>query len=225
MQLQLTSDQSHTLFSTTAGETYHSAEGAVMEALHVYVSPAFIHFRNKATISLLEVGFGTGLNAFLTMLEAKKKHQTVYYETIEPNPVCETIYTRLNFPDILDADAKLFLQMHSTPYNRLTEFSDFRLMKRDVKIEDYTTNRLFDVIYYDAFSPNAQPEMWTSEVFAKIYRFLQPDGFLLTYSAKGIVKKALRAAGFHVERLPGAGSKHHMLKAVKQPLPSPATIQ
>lgn len=216
MLLQLTSDRSHTLFSTKAGQTYHSAEGAIMESLHVYVSPAFAHFRDKPQLDILEVGFGTGLNALLTMMEAEKTNRTVYYETIEPDPVPEFVYTRLNYPDELKTGREAFLTLHRSADDEPIAFPSFRFVKRQIRIEAYRTDRLFDVVYYDAFSPDAQPELWTREIFEHVSRLLHPGGILLTYSAKGTVKQALREAGFEVLRLPGAGSKHHMLKAIRK---------
>lgn len=214
--LQLTSDRSHTLFSTKAGQTYHSAEGAIMESLHVYVSPAFAHFRDNPRLDVLEVGFGTGLNTLLTMLEAEKTNRTVYYETLEPDPVPETVYTQLNYPDELRTGREAFLTLHRSAADEPIAFPSFRFVKRQSRIEAYRTDRLFDVVYYDAFSPDAQPELWTRDIFEHVYRLLHPGGILLTYSAKGTVKQALREAGFEVLRLPGAGSKHHMLKAIRK---------
>lgn len=215
-RLQLTSDRSHTLFSTKAGQTYHSAEGAIMESLHVYVSPAFAHFRDKPQLDVLEIGFGTGLNALLTMLEAEKTNHTVYYETLEPDPVPESVYTRLNYPDMLGTGREVFLTLHRSADDQQIAFPSFRFVKRQTRIETYRTDRLFDVVYYGAFSPDAQPELWTREIFEHVSRLLHPGGILLTYSAKGTVKQALREAGFEVLRLPGAGSKHHMLKAIRK---------
>lgn len=216
MEIRLTSDGSHTLFSDKAGQTYHSAEGAVMESLHVYVSPAFACFRDKTRFNVLEIGFGTGLNAFLTMLEAEKTGQTVFYETIEPHPVPETIYTHLNYPEVLPSTRSDFPALHQSAPDKLTEYPHFHFIKRHIHVEEYTSETLFDTIYYDAFSPEAQPEMWTREAFVRMHNLLRPGGILLTYSAKGSVKQALREAGFDIKRLPGAGSKHHMLKAIKK---------
>lgn len=215
MKLQQTADNSYTLFSTKAQQTYHSLEGAIMEAKHVYVTPALTHFQNKKELHILEIGFGTGLNTIITLLESQKTNKTVYYETIEADPVPEEMYCKLNYPEILPCNKQIFLELHKALSDEIKIFSHFTFLKKHTKIEDYVPGQLFNIIYFDAFSPDAQPEMWTSSIFNKMYQLLSPNGILLTYSAKGIVKKALRDAGFQVKRLPGAGSKHHMLKAEK----------
>lgn len=215
MKLQQTADNSYTLFSTKAQQTYHSQEGAIMEAKHVYVTPTLAHFYDKKELNILEIGFGTGLNTIITLLESQKKNKAIYYETIEADPVPEEIYCKLNYPEILSCNKQIFLELHKALSDEINIFSHFTFLKRHIKIEDYIPAQLFDVIYFDAFSPDAQPEMWTTDIFRKMYQLLSYNGILLTYSAKGIVKKALRDAGFQVKRLPGAGSKHHMLKAEK----------
>ncbi|MDR0559875.1 MAG: tRNA (5-methylaminomethyl-2-thiouridine)(34)-methyltransferase MnmD [Prevotellaceae bacterium] len=216
--MRTTSDGSHTLFCTAAGETYHSSAGAIVEAMHVYVSKAFDEFENICSNSLkiLEIGFGTGLNALLTMLESQKRQIYVYYETLEPFPLSADIYERLNYCSLLPCDQKLFISFHNSVFDKYIEYHDcFTFVKRRACVEDFVTDNQFDVIYFDAFSPNAQPEMWTENIFQKLYKILSCKGIILTYSSKGSVKRALRAAGFKVLRLSGAGSKHHMLKGVK----------
>ncbi|MDR0349122.1 MAG: tRNA (5-methylaminomethyl-2-thiouridine)(34)-methyltransferase MnmD [Tannerella sp.] len=215
MKIQNTADGSHTLFSTKAQQTYHSDEGAIMESRHVYISPAFIHFQDKSIIKILEIGFGTGLNAILTLLEAGLKKKNVCYEAIEPDPVPEIIYKQLNYPDSLSCNKDLFLKLHQAAPDHCVHFPYFQFIKKYTAAADYTSGQCFDVIYFDAFSPDAQPEMWTSSILNKMYQSISPNGILLTYSAKGIVKRTLKDAGFQVKRLPGAGSKHHMLKAEK----------
>ncbi|MDR2425126.1 MAG: tRNA (5-methylaminomethyl-2-thiouridine)(34)-methyltransferase MnmD [Prevotellaceae bacterium] len=213
--LQRTSDGSHTLFSFEAGETYHSHDGAIMEAEHVYLRQAFETFADKGCLNILETGFGAGLNALLTMLESHKRNITVYYETLEPHPVSEEIYQSLNYCEMMKCDRQLFLNLHVAAFDQPLEMPPFTFIKRMVGIENFSTTRQFDVIYFDAFSPVAQPEIWTENIFRKLRQFLSDNGILLTYSSKGSVKKALRAAGFNVRRLSGAGSKHHMLKAIR----------
>lgn len=216
MKLQMTSDNSYTLFSSGVQQTYHSTEGAIMESRHVYVDSAFTHFQDKKELRILEIGFGTGLNALVTQLTAQQRKTTVFYETIEAYPVPEDIVYCLNYPELLCCDRDLFLSFHHAQSDVITTFPYFIFSKRHISLEKYTPDLSFyDVIYFDAFSPDAQPELWEEPVFEKMFSALAPNGVLLTYSAKGIVKKALRAAGFQVKRLPGAGSKHHMIKAIK----------
>ncbi|MDR1895635.1 MAG: tRNA (5-methylaminomethyl-2-thiouridine)(34)-methyltransferase MnmD [Prevotellaceae bacterium] len=213
-KLLTTSDGSSTLLNSNTGETYHSMEGAVMESKHVYVSPTFDTFKNREKINILEVGFGTGLNTLITFLESGKSNIAVYYETLEPYPIPESAWSTLNYPCILGGEEQ-FSGFHKCKYDTFVEYQHFVFVKRCCKIEDFVSDNHFDAVYFDAFSPNVQPEMWTVEIFNKIYQLLNNKGILLTYSAKGIVKKALRNAGFKVVRLNGAGHKHHMLKAIK----------
>lgn len=215
MELQQTADNSYTLFSTKAQQTYHSQEGAIMESKHVYVTPALTHFQDKDELHILEIGFGTGLNTIITLLESQKANNTIFYETIEAYPVPEEIYCKLNYPERLSCNKEIFLELHETLAGETKTFQNFTFLKKYTKIEEYVPDRIFDIIYFDAFSPDAQPELWTAEIFNKMYNALASNGILLTYSAKGIVKRALRAVGFDVKRLPGAGSKHHMLMAEK----------
>lgn len=217
MKLQQTADNSYTLFSTKVQQTYHSLEGAIMEAKHVYVTPGLIHFQGKNELRMLEIGFGTGLNAVVTLLESRKINKTIFYETIEAYPVPEEIYSKLNYPEMLSCSRDAFWELHRTRPDTAVTFSNFTLLKKNLTIEEYIPDRLFDVIYFDAFSPDAQPELWTIDIFNKMYHALAPNGILLTYSAKGIVKRALRAVGFDVKRLPGAGNKRHRLMAEKIP--------
>lgn len=215
MKLQQTADNSYTLFSTRAQQTYHSHEGAIMEARHVYVTPALTHFQDKNELHILEIGFGTGLNAIITLIESQKANKTIFYETIEAYPVPEEIYCKLNYPEILPCNTYTFRELHRSQSDTIVRFSNFTFLKKNLMIEEYIPDRLFDIIYFDAFSPDAQPELWTVDIFNKMYNALETNGILLTYSAKGVVKRALRAVGFEVKRLPGAGNKHHMLIAEK----------
>ncbi|MDR2919115.1 MAG: tRNA (5-methylaminomethyl-2-thiouridine)(34)-methyltransferase MnmD [Tannerella sp.] len=215
MKLQQTADNSYTLFSTKAKQTYHSMEGAIMEAKHVYVTPALTHFQDKNELHILEIGFGTGLNTIITLLESQKANKTIFYETIEAYPVPKEIYYELNYPEKLSCNKEIFLELHEALPGEIKTLQHFSFLKKHTKIEDYIPDQFFDIIYFDAFSPDAQPELWTAEIFNKMFHALAPNGILLTYSAKGTVKRALRAVGFEVKRLPGAGSKHHMLVAEK----------
>lgn len=215
MKLQQTADNSYTLFSTRTQQTYHSMDGAIMESKHVYVAPALGHFQDKNELHILEIGFGTGLNAIITFLESQKADKTIYYETIESYPIPEEIYDQLNYAEILSYDKDVFLELHRAQSDIAMTFSHFTFVKKITKIEDYVPEHFFDVIYFDAFSPDAQPELWTMEIFNKMYQALVSNGILLTYSAKGLVKNVLRSVGFQVKRLPGAGRKYHMIMAKK----------
>jgi tRNA U34 5-methylaminomethyl-2-thiouridine-forming methyltransferase MnmC len=211
-----TADGSTTLFHTETGEAYKSLGGAVTEAEQVYVRPALDAFAQRGKVKILEIGFGTGLNAALTCAESTRRQIDVEYETIEPYPVPEPVYSGLDYPGIENFDRAMFFALHACPFDVPLVRPRFTFVKRCIKAEDYVARTKFDVIYFDAFSPDAQPEMWSFGIFAKMYGCLHESGILLTYSARGSVKKNLRDAGFSVIRLPGAGNKRHRLKAVKE---------
>lgn len=216
--LEATADGSHTLYVLSLDEHYHSVFGAVQESTHVFIEAGFNEISNLRQINILEVGFGTGLNALLTAL--KKGSQHVSYTAIEAYPVSKSITDRLNYPDMtgVNGSSEIFKRLHEVEWERFSEVvPGFILRKLHAKMEicDLPDN-FFHLVYFDAFAPNVQPEMWTSEVFRKIYRATVASGILVTYSSKGLVKQNLRSAGFIVERLPGAAGKRHMLRALKQ---------
>ncbi|MDR3366821.1 MAG: tRNA (5-methylaminomethyl-2-thiouridine)(34)-methyltransferase MnmD [Prevotellaceae bacterium] len=213
--IAVTADGSHTVRSEQFNECYHSERGAVMESRHVFIDAGFRQVE-RAQIAVLEVGFGTGLNALLTMLEAEKSGQHVYYESIDPYPLDLSTAEMLNFSAFLGIDKQLFMELHRHEWN--TPFAvtpRFTLHKIKKNLLNYSLQGKFDVVYFDAFSPEAQPELWTNEVFSRIYSSLNNNSLLTTYSSKGTAKRNLREAGFTVQRLPGAGGKRHMLRAVK----------
>lgn len=215
----VTADGSTTLFHPATGETYKSSGGALTEAGHVYVRPALEAFERKGKVKILEIGFGTGLNASLTRAESTKRKLDVEYETIEPYPVPESVYRRLDYPRMENFDRATFLEFHECPFDVALSLTGFTFVKRRVKVEDYVARTKFDVVYFDAFSPDSQPELWSFGILAKMYDCLCESGILLTYSARGSVKKNLRDAGFSVIRRPGSGNKRHVLKAVKDITP------
>ncbi len=212
--IEITADGSHTLRSPHHGDTYHSLRGAVGEARHVFIEAGFSRVAHDP-VRVLEMGFGTGLNAWLTLCEAERTGRGVEYTAVELYPVPEEVAVALNYTD----DPR-FAAMHTAPWNEWCEPAEaFRLKKLHgsvAEILDGTKySAIFDVVYWDAFAPDTQPELWTAEIFAKVFEATAPGGALVTYSSKGEVKRALRSAGFTVERLPGALGKRHMLRAVK----------
>jgi len=210
-----TNDGSHTVVSEQFNESYHSERGAIMESLHVFIDAGFRQV-SKPQVNVYEVGFGTGLNAFLTLLEAQKTGKSVYYEAVESYPISVETAATLNFAQQLGVDSGLFLTLHTCPWGEEIAVTPyFTLKKIRQEVAQYQPSRLFDVAYFDAFSCNTQPELWTESIFAKMYNLLDVNGLLVTYSAKGLAKQALRAAGFTVQRLQGAGGKRHMVRAVK----------
>ena len=211
-----TDDGSNSLYVPELDEHYHSVYGAVQESIHVYINTGF-NFCSINPISILEIGFGTGLNAFLTYLESKKINRIVNYTTIELYPVEDNIVKQLNYPEFINNDEKdFFYHLHDAKWNCKTTINDFftiNKINKDVVL--YQPNEYFDLIYFDAFAPEKQPELWDVEIFDKLYKHLNNNGILTTYSAKGIVKRALREVGFKVKRLPGPPGKWEMLRAVR----------
>ncbi len=215
-ELKVTEDGSHTLFVPEIDECYHSTHGAIQESRHIFIEAGLKHCANPE-ISVLEVGFGTGLNAFLTLLEAEKSGRQIHYISLEKYPVEVEKALQLNYPGKLAPDKRpLFEQMHTAKWNieiQLTPFFTFRKIVAD--FTEFVFEDQFDVIYFDAFSPEKQPEMWSKELFSTIYVHCNPGAILTTYCAKGIVRRAMQDAGFTVERLPGPPGKREILRSLK----------
>jgi len=216
----ISEDGSHTLFVPELKEHYHSTHGAINESKHVFIN-AGLHkaLEGKQKINILELGFGTGLNALLTFVEVKQKDCFVNYTSYETYPLEEAIYSKLNYPDLISGNVKdVFLQMHKASWNKEFHISEnFVLNKINDKIENLSEkSEKYDLIYFDAFAPDIQKELWTEELFNKIFNVMNPGGILVTYSAKGIVKRALKSAGFVLENLPGPIGKREITRAVKK---------
>lgn len=213
----LTCDGSHTLFSDKIGEHYHSHFGAIGESQHIFINAGLNYFRNnfnRDRIRILEAGYGTGLNALLAYIWCNDNNIFAEYISYEPYPVHEDSIAQLNYPEVLSVDRALFLAMHSGAFvddNKLFKLSVRNAFLEHSEIEENS----YDIVFYDAFSPEVQPELWTPEVFAKVYKAMRTGGVLTTYSCKGIVKRALKSAGFSIEKLPGPPGKREFLRAVK----------
>ncbi len=209
-----TRDGSHTLFNEKAGEHYHSVFGAVQESEHIFIRAGLDACHPAPeTLQVLEIGFGTGLNALLSMQWAEKHGQSIRYLGLEAFPLSQKQLEPLNYPDMLSTDKSLFMKMHDSPVVRQLSLH-FALQVLHEKFQDFSAdNSTFHVVFFDAFSPDSQPEMWTVEGFRKLYNALVPDGILVTYSCKGDVKRALKAAGFSLEKLPGPPGKREFLRA------------
>ena len=274
-KIQVTEDGSHTLFSEMAGQTYHSAHGAVQESRHIFISQLSIVNSQQLTVnsqrttdtgqqltvngqlsmvggdlSVLEIGFGTGLNALLTACWAKENGVRVDFSTIELYPLERDVYEELNYGSLL-GEEELFLKLHEAKWDAgLQEITpEFAICKYKKDIVEWLRNAQstmhnaqslilssgaqgdleldfvakgsktfgyqFDVVFFDAFSPDAQPELWTEEVFRNVYGLMKEGGVMTTYCAKGDVRRAMLAAGFKVEKLQGPPGKRHILRAVK----------
>jgi len=218
--LQTTADGSHTLFVTDLNEHYHSTNGALQESELVFIQNGFHHLAAcLKDINVLEVGFGTGLNALLSVLESKKQRRKINYVAIEPEPVDSSILEKLNYALVIGGTeaAGYFKKLHDSSWTYPAFLSDyFILSKIQAKLEDITLrDEQFNLIFFDAFGPDVQPELWTEEIFIKLFKCLKTGGILVTYSCKGTVKRALKAAGFTIEKLPGPAGKREVLRAMK----------
>lgn len=215
-QLTLTSDGSHTLYVPEIDEHYHSVNGAVQESRHIFID-AGLHECKKNEINVFEVGFGTGLNAFLVMLEAERLQKKIYFTTVELYPVDLQNIKKLNYPDQISVGkTEDFRKLHSAEWNKKIEISPYFYLKKICG--DFTKLTLesnFDVVFFDAFSPEKQAEMWTENIFATIYEKCNENAVLTTYCAKGAVRRAMQKAGFTVERIPGPPGKREILRSRK----------
>ncbi len=215
-----TADGSKTIQIEDWNEQYHSIHGAVQEAYHVFIKNGLNQFQNQ-NVSILEIGFGTGLNALITFVEAKKLGLNVHYEGVEAFPVSSNEIAELNYVATLDFQSyeKQFLQMHQSDWGIDVELTKgFTLFKNKLDFQEITHQNLFNLIYFDAFGYRVQPELWSQLVFEKMFNSLKDGGVLVTYSAKGIVRRTMQKVGFSVERLPGPPGKREMLRATKPSL-------
>ena len=218
--LEITGDGSHTLFVPELKEHYHSTFGALQESELVFIRSGFDKIdATQDNLHILEMGFGTGLNAFLTCLESARSSRKVDYLGVEKFPLQPEIINKLNYPDILEpASSGIFKSIHEAPWDlevMITE--NFFLQKIKCDIIDLKLNpENFDLVYYDAFGPEVQPELWTDSVFTSIAKAMKTGGILVTYSAKGAVRRALKNSGFDVEKLPGPPGKREITRATKK---------
>ncbi|HSH52192.1 MAG TPA: tRNA (5-methylaminomethyl-2-thiouridine)(34)-methyltransferase MnmD [Bacteroidales bacterium] len=212
-----TKDGSSTLYSPTFNEHYHSVFGAINESKHVFIEAGF-NFLNLKSIKIFELGFGTALNALLTYLESAKNKVNVDYSAIEFYPVTQYIIQQLNYTRFLSEESKkIFDKLHEVSWNKKIKISNhFHLTKIKHDFNDYLFTKKYNLIFFDAFAPEKQPELWSYQNFAKIYEAMDKQGVLTTYSSKGVVKQNLRNAGFQLERLPGPEGKRHILRAIKK---------
>lgn len=186
--------------------------------MHVYIESGLKYLLSKGSfeqLHLLEMGFGTGLNVFLTAIETESSKQKIHYTTVEQFPLDRETLSCLNYTEYLGHE-RLFHQLHESNWMEDIIISDyFKLRKENVSLLDYSTSQQFNLIYYDAFAPAAQPELWTKEIFEQLFHLLQHNGILVTYCSKGDVRRAMQAAGFTVTKLPGPPGKREILRAMK----------
>ena len=221
VEVKQTNDGSNTLFVPELNEHYHSIHGALQEALHVFIKYGLQPVLGTTTepIRLLEVGFGTGLNAILTLQTFLTQNHSVFYDTLEKYPLSENLIKELHFenfilnPELLDN----FYKLHAAPWNETVSITpNFNLRKLETDLETQTfPEAYYDLIYFDAFAPEKQPHLWTATIFEKLASSLKTNGRLVSYCAKGSFKRALKAAGLKVEALPGPPGKREMTRARK----------
>jgi len=221
IKLITTSDGSHSLFNDVLNETYHSVHGAIQESMHVFIKHGLEYKLQEASspISILEVGFGTGLNALLTLRAAKAHQRKISYTTIEPHPLSGDLWSKLNYASSLGMEND-FRKIHESNWADLIEIhSCFNLLKLCTTLQDvHLPMREFDLVYFDAFAPSKQPELWESTVLSKIEQAMRTRGIFVTYCAKGQLKRDLKELGLVVETLSGPPGKKEMVRAIKPEL-------
>ncbi|MBK7149690.1 MAG: tRNA (5-methylaminomethyl-2-thiouridine)(34)-methyltransferase MnmD [Bacteroidetes bacterium] len=223
MEILKTADGSHTLFSEVFNEVYHSRHGSIQESNHVFIDSGLKYFieqnNPRKPISVLEIGFGTGLNALLTMLHAEKNEVSIHYTTLEAHPVDISIVKQLNYTDLLGFEYCYgpYHTLHLCRWEEMHQVTPFfAFHKKQSKIEDVHLDTEYDIVFFDAFAPTHQPEIWSKEIFTKLYDAMSPNGILVTYCSKSIAQKAMREAGFVIEKPVGPWGKREMIRAHKR---------
>lgn len=212
VKIQPTDDGSPTLYRPDIDETYHSHRGALSESQYVFIDQGLSQLKTNKPLTVLEIGFGTGLNALLTGHFADKEEVKIDYHTLEPFPLPENIYNALSY-EVPDGEVS-FGALHSSRWNQPESYGKyFTMTKYEAKLEDFDVRTRVDIIFFDAFAPSRQAEVWLPANLQKCYDGLVPGGFLVTYCAQGQFKRDLKSCGFEVEILPGALGKKQMVRA------------
>lgn len=214
-----TEDGSHSLYIPEMDENYHSTHGAWTESMHIFIKHGY-QLIHKPTCSILEIGFGTGLNAMLTAHMADRLKKETYFHTLEAFPISNKLLSALNFDEKFTKEKpgydSYFTQIHKSSWEQDEVVHPyFKILKEEIKLQDCKNFKSYDLIYFDAFAPEKQPEMWTEEIFQNMYNVLNPKGVLTTYCAKGVVKRMLKKAGFIVKNYPGPPGKREITVAFK----------
>ena len=214
----ITEDGSQTIYLPEMDEHYHSTHGAVNESVHVYIEQGLLK-TTKREISILEIGFGTGLNAYLTYCFAQERDLLIEYYCLEKYPLSEQEYSLLNYPEqVFPEHAHIFKRIHEVEWNSLVPIAEnFKLKKLHADLLSFDFHEIpqVDLVYYDAFAPSKQPAMWTDQILHKVAATVSTDGILVTYCARGTVRRALSDAGFTMERIPGPKGKKEILRGKK----------
>ncbi len=219
LKIITTEDGSHSLLHEELKETYHSTRGARGESLHVFIKEGletWSRYNETSEIKILEVGLGTGLNAFLSANWAKANQRKIYFTSLEPFPIQKEVYENLNY-FVSAQERALFLAIHDAKWEKTAKLtSNFELLKTASTLEKFITSSTYNLIFFDAFAPSKQPEVWSNSNLKKCYSWLEKKGFLTTYCAQGQFKRNLKEVGFSVETLQGAMGKKEMVRAVKK---------
>ena len=217
--LQVTADGSHTLYLPDMNEHYHSVNGAVQESEHIFINAGLKQIE-KEEIHLLEIGFGTGLNALLTLKEVMEGavKRNVIYHSVELYPLDLSVVEQLNYGErVWKEHEDFFLKLHQAPWDTYEKITpQFTLYKIKGDSNHCELPQHIDLIYFDAFAPEKQPKMWSQDIFNKLYEHANDNAIIMTYCAKGVVRRSMQAAGFLMERLPGPPGKRHILRGRKQ---------
>ncbi|MFI5170982.1 MAG: tRNA (5-methylaminomethyl-2-thiouridine)(34)-methyltransferase MnmD [Chitinophagales bacterium] len=218
-QVKITADGSATLFNPQLNEHYHSIHGALQESMHVFIQSGLLHVEHKNKINVLEIGLGTGLNALLTANVGVEASLTINYIALEPFPINNDTLLQLNYHHLTQIKIpEEWINKISTAISsgeKITLHAGFTLSVIKKTLEEVQLPRDFDLVYFDAFGPQVQPEIWSENNFQKIFNAMSANGILVTYCAKGVVRRTLKKVGFTVERIPGPPGKREMLRARK----------
>lgn len=214
-QIIQTEDGSNTIVHPLLGELYHSNRGAVGESQHVFIDNGlrFVVDNGKSEITIFEVGFGSGLNCWLTLNAARNLSLQVKYIAIELYPVDMQTVAGLKY-----TKEQEFVSLHTSKWDCEVEITPyFKLRKHHASLNDFDFDQIHgvDLVYFDAFSPDVQPDLWRADIFRRVFKSLNHGGVVVTYTSKGEVKRAMRGVGFEVARLKGALGKHHMVRGIK----------
>lgn len=219
MKRIITGDGSSTIYVPEFDEHHHSTFGAITESMHVYIKAGLQALNpSQNAVSIFEAGFGCGLNALLTSMEAIHDNRTITYYAVELYPVSAPMVSQLNYAEIVGGNSTaLFSAIHAAEWNTAVEIhKNFTLFKISTDLTTYLPGFCYDAIYFDAFAPEKQPEMWSEEIFSRLYKQLNPGGLIVTYCAKGEVRRRMKSAGFLMERLPGPPGKREILRGWKK---------
>lgn len=216
-ELRITEDGSHTIYHQGLDEPYHSIHGSIQESMHVFVNQGF-NLIERSPVRILEIGLGTGLNVLLTLAESEKKGTRVYYHAVEKYPLIPEEFGNLNYEQFIpEIPPGMLRAIHEGPWDlefNLTE--NFRICKEEADIRSMVPGGNYDLVYFDAFAPDKQPELWGEEVFSRLAGCMNPGAILVTYAAKGSVRRTMKSCGFLVKKVPGPPGKREMISAFRR---------